>query len=114
MPRSFLLCYPSKRSSSPAPTRTPLRSGMSRSNRSGLTCSVLDRDLLPYSWYRDNLTAHYPDIRWPDESAERAEVLARFLALNSRQAIFLADPDEAILSRHVWQAHGTLYRLVSP
>ena len=74
---------------------------------------VLDRDLLRYSWYRENLAAHYPHILWPEE-LEDSQMLARFLAMNSRYPIFLSDPAEEILSRHLWQARGSLYRLVSP
>lgn len=74
---------------------------------------VLDRDLLPYAWYRGNTLPRYPDVVAPAEFADPQAWLAGLVAANlPTRAVLLADPDERLLAQYAAEPAGPLYRLI--
>jgi hypothetical protein len=76
---------------------------------------VLDRDLLPYGWYRSQVLANEPNLAVPSQVDDRARWLTRFLDANlSTRSIWLTDLDERLNTRYQIQGEGLLYHLHSP
>lgn len=74
---------------------------------------VLDRDLLPYGWYRDNILPRYPDVQVPADEGDTFVWLTRFLDANlAARPVFLTDSDERLMARYRVEAVGALFHLL--
>jgi hypothetical protein len=70
---------------------------------------VLNKTLLEYSWYRDNIRLLHPQISVPDSDRD---VLIQLIASNrGRHPIYLTDQDTGLLARYAFSSQGSLYRL---
>jgi hypothetical protein len=73
---------------------------------------VLAKDLIPYQWYRENLSLHHPQILMPaNDEDPYAQLFALIDANLPHRPIYLTDPDDEILSRYEHTQVGTLYKL---
>jgi len=70
---------------------------------------VLNRTLLGYSWYRDNVRLLYPQIALPSGSRDAFTGLIE--SNRSRHAIYLTDRDPGLLTHYSFSRRGPLYRL---
>ncbi len=70
---------------------------------------VLNRTLLGYSWYRDNVRLLYPQILLPSGSRDAFTGLIE--SNRSRHAIYLTDRDPGLLTHYSFSRRGPLYRL---
>ncbi len=73
---------------------------------------ILDRDLLPYDWYRRNVLPRYPGVIVPVDGADAYEWLTCFLDENiARWPILLTDADERLMARYHAEQRGPVYQL---
>jgi len=73
---------------------------------------VLDRDLLPYEWYRDTVLPRYPRVNIPPDDRDAFTWLTAFLDANIPSfPVSLTDPDERLMARYVTERKGPVYQL---
>jgi len=74
--------------------------------------AVLNRALLQYAWYRDNVRLTYPQIVMPSNSNDPTIQLIGVIEGNStRFPIYLTEYDPQIMVRYPFSRQGSLYRL---
>ena len=73
---------------------------------------VIDRDLLPYDWYGENLFPRYPGVDLPAGDVAGPDWLSQLVENNlASRAVFLADADERLMARYQAVPRGALHEL---
>ena len=74
---------------------------------------VIDRDLLPYDWYRANVFPRYANVALPEGTAAGPDWLSLLVDANlPSRAVFLADADERLTARYQAIPRGALHELL--
>ena len=74
---------------------------------------VIDRDLLPYSWYRENLFPRYPDVTPPKRGVGEPDWLLRLLdASMPSHRVYLTDADERLMAGYQAIPEGSVQELL--
>jgi len=73
---------------------------------------VLDRDLLQYDWYVNDLSVRHPDLSVPATDTTIGDMLRKFIAVEIlRRPIYLTDPTVLTWGEYAIDSEGVLYRL---
>jgi len=75
---------------------------------------ILDRDLLQYPWYVENLRSRYPHLPLPHDTSDPSFWVEDLIGdWCEERPVFLTDPDERERTKYRLVAEGELYRVPS-